>query len=73
METTIEKKYSQAGGFVFKYYLFSFHLSSSAHLGGILYLHLPLDGIASAGTFRLLRTLADGDPCPHRLRAQSEF
>ena len=51
METNREeKKYAQAGGFVFKY-LFSFHLSSSAHVGGILFLHLPLDGIASAGTF----------------------
>lgn len=44
--------------FVFKYYLFSLHLSSSAHVGGILFLHLPLDGIASAGTF-----LAALHPC----------
>lgn len=51
METNHEKSYSQAGGFVFKYYHFSFHVSSSARVGGILFLHLPLDGIAPAGTF----------------------
>lgn len=34
METSNEKQYSQASGFVSKYY-FSFHLSSSARVGGL--------------------------------------